>query len=558
MAKYDMNITNIMMALSALHDLPDEPFQPLMTDEVNTAIINQVYVPISTRNTHLNANDTKMLFGISSLDDIEELRKLTRRELAERTVAYYKARYDMTPDRNKGALRLATQCFGMGDKAEDYINTIFDQAGITRIPNGGIGGDGNPVTVPSVLSAPSAETTVPTAPSEPNTEAQKKAKRMQKHKTGELPVQPVPTAPVTEPDLIKRTQAKPAEAPVTSGTKETVGLPEYHVFEPLTLDSLLETPPLDFLTDNLIVKNTVNVFFAPAKTGKTYLCLNYAICLAMGIPFLGMENHLKRNVGYLNLDMFRGGFNDRVKQVIKGFNPNATPEYISNILSRLKIIDREAIRSVGGHIPNFYKEEYLDDLGNFILANDIEFLIIDTFARIRAGSAENDNDDMAITLQNMEKFFTPLECGSLPIHHTGKDGKLRGASAIIDNAEFVFGLRKVNGSNKHLQIYSDTPRYTDVFELDVYPVFEQCTNEETGASHADSYFLTALDPELNNSDIIDFLKAHGNQWMSKKTIALGVGGRYEDRLKETDALYARGVLERVPAGRGFNYRMKVM
>lgn len=555
MAKYDMNINNIMMALQAVRALPDESFVPLMTDEVNTAIVNQVFIPITTRNTHLNADDTKRLFGISNLDDINELKKLTPRELAERTVAYYKARYDMTPDRNKGALRKATQCFGMGDKAEDFINTIFDQAGISRIPNGGIGGGEDTVTAPSEPSAPSHK------PNSEKTEAQKRAKRMQKHKTGELIVQqsdvPVASATEVQPDLKERTQVKPAEVPVQSGTEEPEGLAEYHVFEPLTLDSLLETPPLDFLTDNLIVKNTVNVFFAPAKTGKTYLCLNYAICLAMGIPFLGMENHLKRNVGYLNLDMFRGGFNDRVKQVIKGFNPNATPEYISNILNRVKIIDREAIRSVGGHIPNFYKEEYLDDLRNFIITNDIEFLILDTFARIRAGSAENDNDDMAITLQNMEKFFSPLDCGALPIHHTGKDGKLRGASAIIDNAEFVFGLRKVNGSNKHLQIYSDTPRYTDVFELDVYPVFEQCTNEETGASHADSYFLSAVDPELNNSDIIDFMKARKNPWMSKKTIGIGVGGRYEDRLKEIDALYAKGILERIPAGRGFNYRLKV-
>ena len=91
-----------------------------------------------------------------------------------------------------------------------------------------------------------------------------------------------------------------------ASTKEN----DIHVFQPITLDEILQTPELDFLTDNLIVRNTVNVFFAPAKTGKTYLCLNYALCMVKNTPFVGMENHLKRNIGYLNLDMFRGGFND--------------------------------------------------------------------------------------------------------------------------------------------------------------------------------------------------------------------------------------------------------
>lgn len=333
-----------------------------------------------------------------------------------------------------------------------------------------------------------------------------------------------------------------------------------HVFRPLTLEDILETPPLDFLTDNFIVRNTVNVFFAPGKTGKTFLCLNYAICMVMDIPFLGMENHLKRNIGYLNLDMFRGGFNDRLKQVIKGFNPNATPEYINKILSRLIIIDREAIRSVGGHTPNFYKEDYLDDLRFFITTNDIEFLFIDTFSRVRTGSKENDNDDMGLTLQNAEKFFSSLDCGCLFIHHTGKQDEKtpRGAQALIDNAEFVFGLRKENGSNKHLKLFSDTPRYTDVFEMDVYPVIKEIKNEETGASRADSYFLTTIDPDSDNSDIVDFLKNHGNPWMSKRNIAIGVGGNNKNRRLEVDDLYARGILERVKSGNGFNYRIKSM
>ena len=335
-----------------------------------------------------------------------------------------------------------------------------------------------------------------------------------------------------------------------ASTKEN----DIHVFQPITLDEILQTPELDFLTDNLIVRNTVNVFFAPAKTGKTYLCLNYALCMVKNTPFVGMENHLKRNIGYLNLDMFRGGFNDRVKQVIRGFNPNATPEYLSDIFSRLKIIDNESIRLANGHTPNFFTKDYLNDLKFFIEYNDIEFLFIDTFSRIRTGSKENDNNDMAVTLQNAEEFFAPLNCGCLFIHHTGKDEKtIRGAQSIVDNSEFVFGLRKVNNSNKHLQLFSETPRYTDVFELDVYPTFKQRTNE-AGASFAEAYFLSAIDPDDSGNNILEYLNSINNTWVSSRDICLHAGGKYKTNALKIAELYNKGVLERIKSGKGFNYR----
>lgn len=330
---------------------------------------------------------------------------------------------------------------------------------------------------------------------------------------------------------------------------------EFHVFEPLTLDEIENTPDLDFLTDNFIVRNTVNVFYAPAKTGKTYLCLHYAVCLAMNIPFIGMENHLQRNVGYLNLDMRRFGFVDRFKQVIKGFAPNNTQKYTNDVLNRLKIIDAETIRTANGHTPNFFKNDFLSDLRNFILLNDIEFLFVDTLSRVREESKENDTDDMSLTLQHADEFFSDMNCGCLFIHHAGKNGELRGSSAIIDNSEFVFGLKRVDGNNKHLKLFSNTPRYTDVFEYDVYPVIEQSTNEETGACKAISYSVTTIDPDSDKSHITQFMRTL-KEPMSARYIAREAGHGYNNNLQLIYAMYTQGILDRKPKGTGYVYWLK--
>lgn len=528
---------------------------------------------IASNNIKLNKDDCEKFFDVSiDYGSKSVIWNNTDPDfIVKRSLLYFKRLRDNTKPRGIKSLRQAVFCFGFvpeeqlgtSDENIEFIDRVCNSASIsfapseTKTPDTTTQDTKEPDTkskreqrlqkINEEIRTPSADGTRKLTEKFPDIDAIMNNPHANITKLCEQPTG-------TPDDLI----AMPIDdLPDLPDLPDQPDLPVYHIFEPLTLDSILETPPLDFLTDNLIVRNTVNVFFAPAKTGKTYLCLYYAICMAKGIPFLGMENHLQRNVGYLNLDMFRGGFNDRVKQVIRGFDPNSTHEDIQNILSRLKIIDREAIRSALGNTPNFFTKDYLEDLKNFIITNDIEFLFIDTFSRIRAGSKENDNDHMGLVLQNAEEFFTPLNCGCLFIHHTGKDEQtIRGAQALIDNSEFVFGLRKVNKSNKHLQLYSDTPRYTDVFELDVYPVFQQITNEETGAKHAESYFLTTVNPENKNSDIVDFLKAHGNPYMSKKNLAKAVGGNYQDRLKEIDALYAQGVMERVKAGKGFNYKLK--
>lgn len=493
---------------------------------------------VLTKGNEMTVGDAGMFAGVTIRSKQVTADQRTPQDIVTQGLAFFMAKDDQQRDDNgkldpqSNGRRWDTfkRLFGLDISELDHIRS---DAGVGFI-------------APKVTSQ--------TSQSAPDT-AQRKAEK-RKQATSQRP-QVMPKIGAASPQSQSHGVADRADLIAQSAPAEpiTEGLNDVHVFTPLGLDDILNTPPLDFLTDNLIVRHSHNVFFAPAKTGKTYLCLHYAVCMVLGIPFVGMENHLQRNLGYINLDMDRRGFIDRLKQVLKGIKPNSTPDDITYVLSRLRIIDRETIRSCHGHTPNFFKAEYLNDLQLFIVTNDIEFCFIDTFSHVRSGSAENSNDDMALTLQNVESFFSPLECGSLVIHHTGKDGlDARGATALKDNTDLVFGLRKVQNSNTHLQLYTKDPRYISPFELDVYVNIAQITNEETGASKADSYLLTTTDPDLDKSVIIDYLKSIGNVPTSRRNIALGATGRYEDNCKAVDTLHLQGILDRVPSGNGRGYR----
>lgn len=516
-----------------------------ISDKVIEDIKKEIETKVYSGRLRLSADDCHKFFEVDIYNKSVTWNNNDKNFIFFRFLIYAKRLVESFTKQGINNARTAIFCLGQAPEGEattsnnniDYVGKLCKEYNIPFAPF-------------------SAETTV-TATSKPKpekTEAQKKSE-LRKQATpasdrnapATMPKIKAPTAPTTTPEQADdRCDLAQVENQDTD-----INIP--NILVPLALNDILNAPELDFLTDNLIVRNSVNVFFAPAKTGKTYLCLHYAVCLAMGIPFLGLENHLKRNIGYLNLDMGRIGFIDRVKQVIKGIKPFATNEDIEMVLDRIKIIDRETLRSVSAKTPNFYKNENLNDLKFFIETNDIEILFIDTFSRVRSGSNENDADNMGTTLQNIESFLSPLDCGCVVIHHTGKSGDIRGSMAIVDNADFVFGLKKVDNDNKHLQLYSDYPRYVDDFSIDVYPVIQEIVNPETGAKRADSYLLMTVNPDDDKSNIIDYLLSIGNTPTSRRSIAGKAGGGYQANCKKVDALYLEGRLDRRQVTNGYVY-----
>lgn len=567
MAKNDMNINNIMLALSALHALPDEAFQPLMTDEVNTAIINQVFIPINTRNTHLNARDTKKLFNISNLDDIEELRKLSRRELAERSVAYYKARYDITPDKNKGALRNATQCFGMGDKAEDYINTICAQAGCHRIPQGGIGGGDLPI--------PPTETTAgePILQSElkpEKTDAQEKAKRekrMKKHTTGELPVQPVAQATTTPPTTPQPAQEKPAENPIASGTEEHEDTSAmlntkdgFWTYE--TAKAIIEEEPEPYLIHGLIRKGSIFIISATQNSGKTLLAMDMVGAVSSGANFLpntdGKGGFETEQGACLFID-FEGDRSDTASRMLATLETYAeeTGKDVRDIPLTLRYMPNDwygsddnfpyTIHSTVANLPKPY--------------NTPALIIFDTYTVF--SDVENENDRTQATkvynrLKVLRQLFSDTD---VTIGLTGHLRKQNGAtfeSMTMDDIAgagtqgaaasdiWLLGETKEDKTIKKFRQVKNKARARDD-EIKVLQ-FRYETNNDGSLSRARFFLLTGTDAEkarrensqrkqkndeAKKAEIVAFIASHQNKGypISLNRICKGSKENPDDRLK---------------------------
>lgn len=110
--------------------------------------------------------------------------------------------------------------------------------------------------------------------------------------------------------------------------------------------------------------------------------------------------------------------------------------------------------------PNliFYDEpiNFMDDESMFHFATEISqhnpaLVVVDTVARCMPGADENSTRDMGLFVASCDRIKNQLSSAILAIHHTGKDGKMRGSTALFGACDSVLFLQK---SENHLSIYN--------------------------------------------------------------------------------------------------------
>jgi hypothetical protein len=80
------------------------------------------------------------------------------------------------------------------------------------------------------------------------------------------------------------------------------------------------------------------------------------------------------------------------------------------------------------------------------------FIIVDTVARAMTGSNENDNTVMGQFVQAVDEMQRELEVGVLLVHHEGRNGEMRGASALDAAADSVLVLKR---NERQIALYND-------------------------------------------------------------------------------------------------------
>jgi hypothetical protein len=169
------------------------------------------------------------------------------------------------------------------------------------------------------------------------------------------------------------------------------------------------TVKVDYLIEDIINRNSMNIVYGPSGSGKSFLALDLAFHIAAGLPWNGHETK-KGTVFYLATEGGVGIYK-RCAALMKHYNiEGPIPLYIWNSPVDL-LRSKKDCQAVIEEARRVEKET----------GEPLQFLIIDTVARAMAGGDENSSTDMGTFVKHVDHIQEATACAVGLIHHTGKD-----------------------------------------------------------------------------------------------------------------------------------------
>jgi RecA-family ATPase len=175
-----------------------------------------------------------------------------------------------------------------------------------------------------------------------------------------------------------------------------------------------EIKPLNWLVKGILQKNELSLVYGPSGQRKSFVVLDMAIHISNGIDWRGHKVKDKVTVLYLAGEGYQG-INNRLVAASKKHNLPFDNIYISKASGNL--LDKEEMEKLSAAIETF---------------NQPVWLIVDTLHRNFGNGDENSAKDIAVLLQNIDKYIKPTGCTTTLVHHTGHDqSRERGSSSIM-------------------------------------------------------------------------------------------------------------------------------
>lgn len=171
------------------------------------------------------------------------------------------------------------------------------------------------------------------------------------------------------------------------------------------------------LTEYPIYGRCLNALIGPSGTGKSFIALDIAAKLATD----------GKSVIYMAAEGLYG-YGPRWKAWKKHHNIDNCPT-LTFFTEPVHLIKADAT------------EAFIEEIRPL----NPDMIIIDTLARCMVGGNENDTRDMGVFIDNVDHINRVLGCGSLVVHHTGKNGSIRGNSSFEGACDSMMFLASSEG-----------------------------------------------------------------------------------------------------------------
>lgn len=175
-------------------------------------------------------------------------------------------------------------------------------------------------------------------------------------------------------------------------------------FGPVPMYELAKRPPGEWLVKGVLPASQLYCIYGASGSGKTFVALDMAFSIAMGIPWRGCRSK-------------------RGKVVIIAAEGGANLGKRGEAYARHHNID---LRDVDMHVitaaPNFLEEmDVAEVIAEVKALGDVRAVFVDTVAQVSPGANENTSEDMGRVLASMRLMNEATGALIVAVHHAGKD-----------------------------------------------------------------------------------------------------------------------------------------
>src|SRR6185437_12497423 len=200
---------------------------------------------------------------------------------------------------------------------------------------------------------------------------------------------------------------------------------------------------VDWLVAEIIQRGSNGFICSLPKVGKSWLAVELALSLALGLPWLGFSVPHSVKTALVTREDNPALTKWRMSHLLKG-----KTRTMADLDGRLYVNSREQSAEF-----RLDKADLLASMIAGLKAIKPEFVILDVFNVMHAAD-ENDNTEMRAVVEQLSVLQREIPCSIGVVHHFNKQSegsltqRLRGASAIAGWAEWLIGIESISGEQK--------------------------------------------------------------------------------------------------------------
>jgi DNA-binding transcriptional ArsR family regulator len=290
--------------------------------------------------------------------------------------------------------------------------------------------------------------------------------------------------------LARQVEAEPRDLAARHALREALGerTSTDRRLRLLTTQDLAELPPPSWLLGDLLPAGGFSVLYGPSGKGKSFLALDWSMCIAAGLPWYG-KSAAVGDVVFIAAEGVHG-LHRRVAAWTGARQQANSPTRIHFLPEALNLLERDDVTAAQQLVA--------------ALPEPPSLIVVDTMARTMVGGDENSARDVGLFIANVDALRQPSGAAALVIHHTGKSGDdERGSSALRGAADMMWSLKPEDASLRLRNEKAKDSEPPDPWLLHLETVAESCvirlgSNDDALSPHERAILQTL--PESFGSD----------------------------------------------------------